>query len=276
MKRVDDQGAKRDSIQQGVQGVEIGLRLTSILARSPRPMTLGELSAESGLLPSKTHRYLVSLVRGGLVTQSFRDQRYKLGGGAVFLGLSAQNLIDEYQLLNDAIEVLHARTGHAVAVSTWGTYGPVVIRQVEPPNQPVIIVARLGANVPLLNTAAGHLFAAFTPPDIAGPVIAREFASKPVVASSGKAITRRVFNNMVDKARDQKMAAVDGVYRAGYRTVAAPVFGTQGDLLFVISLITMSSDADISTGGELARLLGECATYIEAGLGVHPPQDKEL
>lgn len=53
--------------QQGVNGVEIGLRLAFALARSPGPMALKALARAARLPPSKTHRYLVSLCRAGVV-----------------------------------------------------------------------------------------------------------------------------------------------------------------------------------------------------------------
>ena len=53
--------------QRGIQSVEIGLRVAKILADSPGALQLKELAARAGLSASKTHRYLVSLARVGLV-----------------------------------------------------------------------------------------------------------------------------------------------------------------------------------------------------------------
>ena len=53
--------------QQGVQGVETGLRLAFALAHSPGPMALKELASAAKLPSSKAHRYLVSLCRAGIV-----------------------------------------------------------------------------------------------------------------------------------------------------------------------------------------------------------------
>src|ERR1700691_5926010 len=166
--------------KQGVHAVEIGLRLATSLAQAGRPMTLGELSTASGLHPSKTHRYLVSLVRSGLLEQDSRDQRYKLGGGAVYLGLAAQKVLDEYQLLNYAIETLHQECGQAIAVMIWGTYGPVVIRQIEPAGRPGMAVAGRGEIITILNSAAGRLFAAFLPSEMVAPAVDRDLAAKVV------------------------------------------------------------------------------------------------
>jgi len=70
--------------QRGIQSVEIGLRVAKVLADSPGALQLKELAARAGLSPSKTHRYLVSLARGGLVQQV--DGRYDLGGMALDFG----------------------------------------------------------------------------------------------------------------------------------------------------------------------------------------------
>src|ERR1700691_3384611 len=65
--------------QQGVQGVEIGLRIAYALANAPGPMALRDLAAATRLAPSKVHRYLVSLCRSGMVEQDGTNGRYDLG-----------------------------------------------------------------------------------------------------------------------------------------------------------------------------------------------------
>ena len=55
--------------QRGIQSVEIGLLVARRLGEAPGSLQLKELAARCGLSASKTHRYLVSLVRAGLVRQ---------------------------------------------------------------------------------------------------------------------------------------------------------------------------------------------------------------
>ena len=87
--------------QRGIQSVEIGLRVAKVLAESPGALQLKELAARAGLSASKTHRYLVSLARVGLVQQV--DGRYDLGGMALGFGLAALARIDVVRSASPAL-----------------------------------------------------------------------------------------------------------------------------------------------------------------------------
>ncbi len=257
--------------QQGVQSVEIGLRLASSLAQLRRPMSLGELAKINSLPASKTHRYLVSLVRAGLVEQDVRDQRYRLGGGAVYMGLAAQSMIDEYQLLGDAINELHDETGYAITVVIWGQNGPMVIRSLEPPDQEIMIVVRLGATLTVTNTSSGRIFAAFHRPELVDPIVERELSVRLASAKTGKPMTKREFTKIVENVRKSRISSVSGDYRAGYSTLGIPVFRAENELLCAISLIAPSGTLDLDLDGLPARALRDCAAKLEASLGQRPP-----
>ena len=134
--------------QQGVQGVEIGLRLAFALAHSPGPMALKELARAAKLPPSKTHRYLVSLCRAGIVRQDGPNGRYDLGTGALELGLAAQRRLDEFRLADQAIAELWEETGLTVGLVVWGDNGPTVVRRKEGAH-PVTVSTRVGSNLVL-------------------------------------------------------------------------------------------------------------------------------
>jgi DNA-binding IclR family transcriptional regulator len=256
--------------QQGVQSVEIGLRLAYSLARAGKPVTLGELAQAASLPPSKTHRYLVSLVRAGLVAQDARDQRYRLGGAAIFIGLSAQNMLDEYRLLGEAIESLHDETGYAVAVMIWGSFGPTVVRRLEPLDQPIMVVARIGANITITNSASGRLFAAFMPPSLVKPLVEKEFGEKVNSAATGKPIGRREFARIVEQVRADRLSSVESEYRFGYSTLSAPVFRPPDEMIFAITMIAPSGAIDVSPTGRPAQALRDCVQRLEANLGQPP------
>ena len=55
-----EEAAKEDKEQRAVQSIEVGGRLLLALANSPTPLTLRDLSSQSGLPASRAHPYLVS------------------------------------------------------------------------------------------------------------------------------------------------------------------------------------------------------------------------
>ena len=50
---------------RGVQSLEIGIDVLKVLVESGSALMLKEIAAAADMLPSKVHRYLVSLVRSG-------------------------------------------------------------------------------------------------------------------------------------------------------------------------------------------------------------------
>jgi DNA-binding IclR family transcriptional regulator len=73
----------------GVQSLEIGVDVLKVLVESGQALMLKEIAAAAGMPASKAHRYLVSLVRSGLVEQDSQNLKYDLGPLAIPLGLAA-------------------------------------------------------------------------------------------------------------------------------------------------------------------------------------------
>src|SRR3954471_18530610 len=71
----------------GIQSIEIGVRLLDVLAAASGPMTLRDLASGAGMSSSKARRYLVSLIKCGIVQQELATSRYDLGEMALRLGL---------------------------------------------------------------------------------------------------------------------------------------------------------------------------------------------
>src|SRR3546814_5120858 len=69
--------AKRDTSarRSGVQSIEVGWQLLEALTHSNGPLHLGELANGARMATSKARRYLVSLLRCGLVEQSVTTGR---------------------------------------------------------------------------------------------------------------------------------------------------------------------------------------------------------
>ena len=76
------------SDRQGIQSIEVGFRLLSVLAATNRPMMLRDIAKGAAMPAAKAHRYMVSFLRVGIVEQDVGSGRYDLGAYALELGLS--------------------------------------------------------------------------------------------------------------------------------------------------------------------------------------------
>ena len=84
--------------KNGVQSLEIGLSVAHVLVNSQGPMMLKDIAQQAGMSPAKAHRYLVSLIRAGLVEQDPASSRYDLGPFALNIGLVALDRLDRVRL----------------------------------------------------------------------------------------------------------------------------------------------------------------------------------
>ena len=152
---------EKDS-QHGVQSFEVGAGVLRAVVRGQRLMTLKDIAAAAEMPPSKAHRYLVSLIRTGLIEQDTMTSRYKLGPFALGIGLVALDRLDRVRLGLAAISELRERINETVGLAVWGDHGPVMVRW-ERPQRPITVNVVTGTSLPLLTSASGRVFAAWLP-----------------------------------------------------------------------------------------------------------------
>src|SRR5262245_32420854 len=96
------------SERQGVQSVEVGLRVMRQLAERPGPIALKDLAKAANMPAAKAHRYLVSLIRAGMAEQDRETGRYRLGPMALQIGLAALREIDVLKFGGEVLADLRA------------------------------------------------------------------------------------------------------------------------------------------------------------------------
>jgi DNA-binding IclR family transcriptional regulator len=231
--------------QRGIQSVEIGLLVAMKLAESPGALQLKELAARCGLSASKTHRYLVSLVRAGLVQQV--DGRYDLGRTALALGLASLARIDVVRLASPALASVRNQTGETTFLAIWGHNGPTIVRW-EEGSQPVTVNVRVGSIMPLLTSATGRLFATFLPPDQIKAMLRNEIQSlrKRESASGARRILNE-FRRLQAKIRSTRLSPADGTQLASISALSAPIFDVDGRIVAAITSLGTRGDFDCSS-----------------------------
>jgi len=242
--------------QAGVQSVENGLDLMLIVAHNRRPMKITDIAEQAGISPSKAHRYLVSFLRTGFITQDPETGLYGMGSVALEFSLSCLATIEPISLATREAERLCAALGHTVAVAVWGSFGPTVVRW-EQPARPVMVNIGLGSVFPLHRSATGRVFAAFMPPE----------QMKAYLASSANREPSADTTETAAQVRERGMARAMGDFMEGMSAFAAPVFDDRGRLVLSITVLGYKAGFDHRWSGPVATALREAAQRLSRTLG---------
>jgi DNA-binding IclR family transcriptional regulator len=198
------------------------------LERGAGPMSLTQLATQSGMQPSKVHRYLVSLGRVGLVTQSATSGLYDLGPSLRRLGAEALRRMDEVGIASDYLSGLRDRTGHAVNMAVWGDAGPVVIRW-DYGAHVLPITVRVGATLPLLSSSVGRVYLAILPEIVTRPLVTQRSGDQ-------SHLTAEEIDRIRAEVRRDGYATTAGGVIPGIFSLAAPVYTTGDVLPLVVSI----------------------------------------
>ncbi|MCC7167008.1 MAG: IclR family transcriptional regulator [Rhodospirillales bacterium] len=250
--------AREGGGQIGVKSVEVGLRVAAALAAAYRPLMLKDLAKALNMPSAKVHRYLVSLIRAGLVEQSGQGGQYGLGPMALRVGLSALHQLDVVRFAGAAIADLRDRTDQTALLAIWGDAGPTIVRW-EECRRPMAVNVRLGSVLRLLDSATGLVFAAHLPRHRIADRLAEEMKER---SRSEEDLDRRLA-----EIRARGMARVRGQQMASINALSAPVFDGARNLVGVITLLGSERDFDAEWDSPLAKELSQTARQISERLG---------
>jgi DNA-binding IclR family transcriptional regulator len=219
----------------GVKSIDFVCRLLDVMSRRDSS-ALKELSKDTCTQPAKLHRYLTSLVRGGMVAQDPVTRRYALGPLAFQIGLRS---IRSHDPLQTAIQMqvwLRDRLDETIALCVWSNQGPTVVR-VEESSKPVLMTIRVGAVLPMLSTATGLVYAAHLPAKLTRALINAELSQR---SNQGPARLNSPEEVATELALIQRQgfAVNNENLMRGVCAVAIPVLSFQEQLTAVISVIS--------------------------------------
>ncbi|NLH81884.1 MAG: IclR family transcriptional regulator [Phyllobacteriaceae bacterium] len=262
----DADGPRAEPGRRGkVQSAEYGLLVLKTLGRAGGALTLTALAERLDASPAKVHRYLASLKQAGFVRQEQDTARYVLGEEAIALGIAAMRRADVLVLAGPVLVELTERFDVSCFVAIMGNRGPTILRW-EEPFDAVTVNVRPGAVMPMLWSATGRAFAAFSEsPDVARAV-REDFAA-------GSAVQRREFPDLaaVDRAlaeiRVCGCAVVRDVLIDGVSAVAAPIFDGRSRVHAVLTALGTSGRIDPDPASRLARAVCAAAERISLALG---------
>jgi DNA-binding IclR family transcriptional regulator len=230
---------------KGIQSVETGVELLQIIARAGRAMALGELARELGTTAPRTHHYLTSLVRAGLVEQDAGTSHYKLGTELRRLGLAALAQLDWMQCAEAALQRAVATTGATGLLTVMGATGVTIVRWFAGV-QPIYTTLALGSVLPLTTSASGRVFLAWL------SAAELQTSLKALSASERKAVP-----SWQQSTRELGYARAHGELIPGLDAIAVPVLNAQGCLQCCIGLVAAQHAKPLLTPHALKSLLFE-------------------
>lgn len=168
-----------------------------------------------------------------------------------------------------SLEELNRQTDKTVGLGVWANYGPTLIWWLEA-KKPLDVRLRSGMVVPLLGSATGKVFAAFSQPDLVEPFLQAELAAAIKDGASTGFTSRQDVETHLAEVRDKRLGAIRSaimrdVNERGVSAFSAPVFDKNGAIVLAL---TMMGDAEsFDEGNPAIERLQEAASALSARLG---------
>ncbi|MDO5643831.1 MAG: IclR family transcriptional regulator [Paracoccus sp. (in: a-proteobacteria)] len=254
MSRTEPDSASRP--QRGIRTLETAGALLRAMAAAGQPIKLRDLAEAVDIAPAQLHPYLVSLRAISMVEQ-LGTGLYQLGPFALELGLTRLRAQDAYNEAITRVGELAEQTRLMVAISVWGLHGVTIVYVKEGPAR-IHANVRAGGGFALTATATGRLFAAFLPPEITAPLIARELDER-ISAEKGFRFDQDQYARKLADIRSQGFEITLDAPIPGVSAVTAPVFDFSGEIQLAVTVIGPTSLTDLAPGGAtIAQNLAFC------------------
>lgn len=256
-----------EKLPRGIQSVEIAAELLDALANFRKPVSLKEFAAAVGMSSARAFPYLVSLVRTGLVSKNEDTGLYEPGMTAQDLGVLGLHLLSPIHEAEPVIKELSAATGHAVVLSVWGSLGPTVVRM-EEARYSLYSEIRLGSVMSLTNSSIGRTFSAWLPETALEKHLSLESLRDAGSAVGG--IDLPSFCQQLSSLRGHGVDVQCDRPMPGLSSLSAPVFGLNGDVVFVLTVFDDTNSMDLAITGQTSRVLQQCTRTLSRQLGYVP------
>lgn len=250
-------------MQEGkiIQSVAKAMKLLDILADSSAPLSLAELSALTEW-PKSTIHGLLSTMRESSVVAQDDEGRYMLGIRLFEYGCTLSNSWTIIETAKPFIQHLSYHTGEAVFLSILDR-GEVITLDRAENRIGLPMSAEMGCRLPVHCTSQGKLFLAYMSEHDREQLLSRtDFYQYTQHTFTSKEYLQKEF----DKIREQGYAIENGEYKVGLRSVAAPIFDTDGNVRYAIGIIGMFRQIETDRFAEAIQFVRETAEKISKAL----------
>lgn len=253
-----------DSAAEAKSGLLRAIRVISLIAEEA-PATLGvsTIARELDLPKAVAHRILKEFTAAGFLVFDEDTKQYRLGGGALTLGLAALRSLDVPKVARPHLERMVARTGETATLSVRNGWVRVYIDQVLSPHEIKMSVS-LGTSHPLHAGSSSKAILAH----LATDEVDRYVAEHELAALTDLTITdAAALRTELARVRQVGYAVSLGERQAGAGSVAAPIHRASNEVFGSISLCGPKDRFGPEVLPGHTALVVETAALISAELG---------
>ena len=246
-----------------IQVIERMFSLIDVLAAREEPMSLKDISEQTGLHPSTAHRILNDLTVGRFVDRP-EAGTYRLGMRLLELGNLVKGRLNVRDAALEPMRELHKLIQQPVNLSVRQGDEIVYVERAYSERSGMQVVRAIGGRAPLHLTSTGKLFLAAD--DLQR---VRSYATRTGLAGHTRnSITQLpVLERELSRARQYGVARDNEELELGVRCMAAGIHDDQGRLIAGLSI---SAPADRLDDGWLPKLQAT-ANEISSALGYTGP-----
>ena len=249
---------EKTQTKRQVPAVTRAVAILRFLGRSPDPVGVNPIARALDLVPSTCLHILRVLQDEGLVEFDSDTKRYSIGIGILPLARSALQRNSFSNLVQPRLDDLSERFEMTAIATQRAEPEQMVVVALAHSRLPFRLQVDLGSRFPMLISATGRLYAAYTPMD----------------RDSQKAkFDRLVWDHPpdfdawlaeVDTTRERGYAVDAGIYISGVTVVAVPVFGAGGQMIRSVVAIGISERMKDGQVPKVARAMTALRDEIQS------------
>ncbi|GHJ39229.1 IclR family transcriptional regulator [Streptomyces sp. TS71-3] len=246
-------------------GTETAGRVIDVLllfTDAPDDLGVSWIARELGLSKAVVHRILQTLVARGMVVLDERTRLYRLGPTAAALGARALREFDLRAVAAEALRRLQLQTQETVTLTAPVPGGRAYVDQIVSTHE-VKMTVELGRRFPLHAGSSGKCLLAFLPQRRREEILTAELA----VLTDRTITDPETLRTELAAVRELGYASSQGERQADAGSVAAPVFGLDGDVRGSVSVCGPRSRFTPQFVRDCAPRVVEAAREISTQLG---------
>jgi IclR family transcriptional regulator, pca regulon regulatory protein len=212
-------------------------------------LTLSEIAARSDLDRGTAYRLIQTLIGLGYLEAVSQSRRFRLGLSCLDLGYTALSNGTLRTLTEPLLHDLVPKVSDAASLGVLEDGDVVYVARVSSGLDRHKMDRRPGTRIPAYSAALGHILLAHLPRDEQ----IKRLDSRPRLKLSERTLTDLdALLNRLDQVRRQGYAVSDGENAYGLRTIAAPVVGSQGDVIAGLSATVDAARMEMANFQEYA------------------------